>query len=159
MNLSKNLTLAEMVNSATAKRLGIDNHPTPEHFENMKFLAVKVFQPIRNHFGVPIFISSGYRSEALNKNTKGASRTSQHSKGQAMDIDMDNTSISNKQVFDFIKDNLDYTQLIAELPINGKISWVHVGYDKNNLKKQILVAKKIKNKMTYIPYVDDRSLI
>jgi zinc D-Ala-D-Ala carboxypeptidase len=145
MNLSKNLTLAEMVNSATAKRLGIDNHPTPEHFENMKFLAVKVFQPIRNHFGVPIFISSGYRSEVLNKNTKGASRTSQHSKGQAMDIDMDNTSISNKQVFDFIKENLDFDQLINEFDY----SWIHVSYSKNGNRKQILNAKKVGKKTVY----------
>jgi hypothetical protein len=148
MNLSKNLTLAEMVNSATAKRLGIDNHPTPEHFENMKFLAVKVFQPIRNHFGVPIFISSGYRSEALNKNTKGASRTSQHSKGQAMDIDMDNTSISNKQVFDFIKENLDFDQLIDE----HNFSWVHVSYSKNGNRKQILRAKRVGKKTVYEKY-------
>lgn len=151
MNLSKNLTLAEMVNSATAKRLGIDNHPTPEHIENMKFLAVKVFQPIRNHFGVPIFISSGYRSEKLNKAIKG-SLTSQHSKGQAMDIDMDNTTISNKQVFDYIKDNLDYTQLIFEFGTKDKPDWVHVGYDKNNLKKEILRAKRVGKKTVYEKY-------
>jgi len=151
MNLSKNLTLAEMVNSATAKRLGIDNSPTAEHIENMKFLAVKVFQPIRNHFGVPIFISSGYRSEKLNKAIKG-SLTSQHSKGQAMDIDMDNTTISNKQVFDYIKDNLDYTQLIFEFGTNDNPDWVHVGYDKNNLKKEILRAKKVGKKTVYEKY-------
>lgn len=149
MNLSKNLTLAEMVNSATAKRLGIDNSPTTEHIENMKLLAVKVFQPIRNHFGVPIFISSGYRSEKLNKAIKG-SLTSQHSKGQAIDIDMDNTTITNKQIFDFIKENLDFDQLINEFDY----SWIHVSYSKNGNRKQILRAKKVGKKTVYERYAD-----
>ena len=78
--------------------------PTPQHIENFKKLAENVFQPIREHFGVPIHISSGYRSKALNT-AVGGSLSSQHCSGEAIDIDMDGTSITNKQIFDFIKEN------------------------------------------------------
>ena len=111
MQLSKNLVLAEVIRSETAKRKGISNMPTPEHIENFKKLAKNVFQPIRDHFEVPIHISSGYRSKALNK-AIGGSLTSQHCQGEAIDIDMDGTSITNKQIFDFIKDNLVFDQMI-----------------------------------------------
>lgn len=158
MKLSENLELAEVLRSESAKRNGIANVPTKEHIENLKELAINVFQPIRNHFKVPIRISSGYRSKELNKRI-GGSQTSHHSKGQAIDIDMDGTSITNKQVFDFIKDNLKFTQLIAEFPVNGDLSWVHIGYDKNNLKKEILVAKKLYGKTVYIKYNNDSDLI
>jgi hypothetical protein len=159
MKLSKHLELAEVIRSSTAKRLGIKNEPTAEHLANLKLLAENIFEPIREHFDRPIFISSGYRSAALNKATTGASTTSQHSKGEAVDIDMDGTEISNKQVFEFIKNNLQFTQLIAEFPVNGELSWVHVGYDKSNLKNQILVAKKVNSKTVYIPYKSDKDLI
>lgn len=158
MKLSKNLSLSEVTKSQQAIKLGISNEPTPEHLENLKLLAEKVFQPIREHFGVPIFISSGYRSEALNKAVKG-SKTSQHCKGEAIDIDMDGTSVSNADVFEFIQDNLEFSQLIAEFPKNGNPSWVHVGYDKNNLKKEILVAKKINGKTIYSKYNNEKDLI
>jgi hypothetical protein len=147
MKLSENLSLAEMVRSESAKRLGISNQPTPEHLHNMQLLAVCVFQPIRNHFKRPIHISSGYRSKELNK-AVGGSNTSQHSTGQAIDIDMDGTEITNKQVFDFIKDNLEYDQLINEFDY----SWVHVSYSGKRNRKQILNAKKIKGKTVYEPY-------
>lgn len=159
MKLSNHLTLAEMIRSDSAKRLGISNQPTSEHLDNMKELAINVFEPIREHFGVPIYISSGYRSEALNKAVKG-SKTSQHCKGQAMDIDMDGSGlISNKDVFKYIRENLRFSQLIAEFPNDGNISWVHVGYDINNLKNEILVAKKINSKTIYIPYKSDKDLV
>jgi uncharacterized protein YcbK (DUF882 family) len=94
MQLSKNLALAEVMRSETAKRKGISNMPTPEHIENFKLLAEKVFQPIRDHFGKPIRISSGYRSKALNTAIGGA-LSSQHCSGEAIDIDMDGTDITN----------------------------------------------------------------
>jgi len=147
MKLSKNLSLSEVTKSQTAIRLGISNEPTPEHLENLKVLANKVFQPIREHFGVPIFISSGYRSEALNKAVKG-SKTSQHCKGEAIDIDMDGTSVSNADVFEFIKDYLEYTQLIWEFGTNENPSWVHVSYSKVN-RKQVFKATKINGKTIY----------
>ena len=99
MQLSKNLSLAEVVRSESAKRRGINNLPTAEHLENLKDLALNVFQPIRDHFKVPIHISSGYRSRILNNAVNGAAK-SQHCSGQAIDIDVDGTSITNKQVFD-----------------------------------------------------------
>jgi zinc D-Ala-D-Ala carboxypeptidase len=102
MQLSKNLALAEVMRSETAKRKGISNMPTPEHIENFKKLAENVFQPIRDHFGVPIHLSSGYRSAALNKAVGGAS-SSQHCTGEAIDIDMDGTTITNAQIFNYIK--------------------------------------------------------
>jgi hypothetical protein len=146
MRLSKHLEIAEVIRSSTAKRLGIKNEPTAEHLSNLKLLAENIFEPIREHFGRPIFISSGYRSAALNKATKGASTTSQHSKGEALDLDMDGTEISNKQVFEFIKNNLNFDQLINEFDY----SWVHVSYSSTGKqRKQILSATKVNGKTTY----------
>lgn len=152
MQLSKNLTLAEVIRSETAKRKGISNMPTPEHIENFKRLAEKVFQPIRDHFGVPIHISSGYRSVALNKAIKGSS-TSQHCSGEAIDIDMDTTSITNKQIFDYIKDNLEFDQLIWEFGTDTNPDWVHVSYESTGRqRKEILKARKSGNRTTYVPF-------
>ena len=152
MQLSKNLVLAEVIRSETAKRKGISNMPTPEHIENFKKLAENVFQPIRDHFGVPIYISSGYRSKALNK-AIGGSLTSQHCQGEAIDIDMDGTSITNKQIFDFIKDNLVFDQMIWEFGTDKNPGWVHVSYESTGRqRKQILKAVKIKGKTSYLPY-------
>ena len=150
MKLSENLELAEVLRSESAKRNGIANVPTKEHIENLKALAVNIFQPIRNHFKVPIRISSGYRSKELNKRI-GGSQTSQHSKGQAIDIDQDGTSITNKQVFDFILNNLDFDQLIWEFGTNNNPDWVHISYSNNN-RKQVLRAYKLHNKTVYVPY-------
>lgn len=128
MKLSKNLTLAEVVRSESAKRRGIDNTPTDEHLENLKVIAKKIFQPIRDHFKKPIHISSGYRSEKLNSVLKGASSTSQHMTGEAIDIDMDGTSISNADVFKFVKENLDFDTLIWEFGTDENPDWVHISY-------------------------------
>lgn len=115
--------------------------PTPEHLENLKILANKVFQPIRDHFKVPILISSGYRSRILNNAVNGAAK-SQHCLGQAIDIDNDETSVTNKEIFDFIKHNLDFDQLIWEFGNDDNPDWVHVSYNKEGNKKQILRAKR-----------------
>lgn len=141
MQLSKNLTLSEVIRSESAKRRGINNMPTPEHLENLKILANKVFQPIRDHFKVPILISSGYRSRILNNAVNGAAK-SQHCLGQAIDIDNDETSVTNKEIFDFIKHNLDFDQLIWEFGNDDNPDWVHVSYNKEGNKKQILRAKR-----------------
>jgi hypothetical protein len=158
MQLSKNLALAEVTRSETAKRKGISNMPTPEHLENFKKLAENIFQPIREHFGVPIHISSGYRSKALNT-AVGGSLSSQHCTGEAIDIDMDGTDITNAQIFHFIKDNLNFDQLIAEFPENSNPAWVHVSYESTGKqRKQILVAKKVGGATKYIPYKSDADL-
>jgi hypothetical protein len=153
MKLSKHLDLSEVIRSDSAKRNGISNMPTPEHIENFKLLAEKVFEPIREHFGVPIRISSGYRSKELNDKIKGASKTSDHCFGRAIDIDNDGTSITNKQIFDFIKNNLKYKQLIFEFGTDENPAWVHVSYDPNNLKNETLKAIKVKNVTKYIKYI------
>jgi hypothetical protein len=154
MQLSKNLTLAEVTRSETAKRKGISNMPTPEHIENFKKLAENIFQPIREHFGVPIHISSGYRSKALNT-AIGGSLSSQHCQGEAIDIDMDGSSngITNKMVFDFIKDNLVFDQMIWEFGTDKNPDWVHVSYESTGKqRKQILKAVKTNGKTSYVPY-------
>lgn len=134
MKLSKNLSLSEVIKSNTATRKGIDNSPTRKHLDNLQYISVNVFQRIRDHFKKPIYISSGYRSKALNK-AIGGSKTSQHCKGEALDIDNDHrNSVSNKQIFDYIKDNLDFDQLINE----ENYKWVHVSYKKSGNRKQVL---------------------
>lgn len=161
MQLSKNLALAEVTRSETAKRKGISNMPTPEHIENFKKLAENVFQPIRDHFGVPIRISSGYRSAALNKAIGGAGKTvngvyipsSQHCTGEAIDIDMDGTTVTNAQIFNFIKDNLEFDQLIWEFGTDTNPDWVHVSYESTGKqRKQILKAVKKGSATSYVPF-------
>lgn len=152
MQLSKNLSLSEMIISDSAKRAGISNTPSEVHLSNMKKLALNVFQPIREHFDCPIYISSGYRSQALNK-LIGGSSTSQHSSGEAIDIDMDGSSLTNAQVFHWIKDNLVFDQLIWEFGTNKNPDWVHVSYESTGKqRKQILKAVKKNGKTSYINF-------
>ena len=151
MQLSKNLSLAEVIRSETAKRKGVSNMPTEAHIANFKLLAEKVFQPIRDHFGVPIRISSGYRSAALNK-AIGGSLSSQHCQGEAIDIDMDGTSITNAAIFNYIKDNLEFDQLIWEFGTDANPDWVHVSYESTGKqRKQILKAVKAGSATKYLP--------
>jgi hypothetical protein len=152
MKISTHLSLSEVTRSDSAKRHGIDNTPTAEHLENFKLLADKVFEPIRLHFGVPIFISSGYRSKALNSFI-GGSASSQHCKGQAIDIDMDggNGEVTNRMVFDFIKTKLDFDQLIWEFGTDFNPDWVHVSFVKSGNRKQKLKAVRSGGKTTYLP--------
>jgi len=154
MQLSKHLALAEVVRSETAKRKGISNMPTEEHTNNFKLLAEKIFEPIREHFGVPIHISSGYRSKELNASI-GGSATSQHCSGEAIDIDMDGSTngVTNMMVFDYIKDNLNFDQLIYEFGNETNPDWVHVSYESSgNQRKQILKAVRINGQTKYVPY-------
>ena len=152
MQLSENLSLAEVMRSETAKRKGVSNMPTPEHIENFKKLAENIFQPIRKHFGKPINISSGYRSAALNKAIGGAS-SSQHCTGEAIDIDMDGTAITNAEIFNYIKNNLSFDQLIWEFGTDKNPDWVHVSYESTGKqRKQILKAVKQGGKTSYVPY-------
>jgi zinc D-Ala-D-Ala carboxypeptidase len=154
MQLSEHLSLAEVTRSETAKRNGVSNMPTEEHTANFKLLAEKVFEPIRTHFGKPIHISSGYRSAALNK-AVGGSSSSQHCKGEAIDIDMDGSAhgITNKMVFDYIKDNLNFDQMIWEFGTDANPDWVHVSYSATGKqRKQILKAVKKGGVTSYVPY-------
>jgi hypothetical protein len=154
MRISTHLDLVEVTRSETAKRNNISNQPTAEHLANFKKLAENIFEPIRKHFGVPIHISSGYRSVALNKFIKG-SATSQHCTGEAIDIDMDGSSsdVTNKMVFDFIKDNLKFDQLIFEFGTKDKPDWVHVSFECNGIQRnKILRAIKKGSKTEYQNY-------
>lgn len=153
MQLSEHFELAEFTRSSTAKRAGIDNSPIETHKNNLKLLCEKVLEPIRTHFARPILISSGYRSAALNAITKGASSTSQHCSGEATDIDMDGTEISNSEVFHYIKDNLEFDQLIWEFGTDKNPDWVHVSYESNGRqRKQILRAVKTNGSTVYKAY-------
>lgn len=150
MKITNNLTLAELINSQTAISKKIDNSPTNEHLKNLVEIANNVFQPLRDGIGKPIRISSGYRSEKLNK-AVGGSNTSQHSKGQALDL-VATAGYTNKDIFDFIKNNLEFDQLIWEFGTNENPHWVHVSYAKGKNRNQILKAVKRLNKTVYLPY-------
>ena len=143
MQISKHLTFEECTHSDTADRLGIvNNNPSLDAIENMKLLAEKVFEPMREHFKKPIYISSMYRGIPLNV-AIGGSKTSQHTGGEAMDIDMgDRQKPSNFEIFQYIKKNLEFDQLIWEMGDDKNPSWVHVSYSKHRNRKQVLKARK-----------------
>lgn len=143
MKLTKHLSLSEVIKSGTAKRLGIDNTPTPEHMHNILLIAEKVFEPVREHFGKPLYVSSGYRSETLNKAIKGSSR-SQHCKGEALDLDAQvYGGFTNKELFDYIKDNLVFDQMIWEFGTDEEPDWVHVSYKKGKNRGEMLRVERV----------------
>lgn len=145
MKLSAHFDLCEFTRSESAKREGVSNMPTVEHLVNIKILCERVLEPIRAKFG-PINISSGYRSSDLN-HFIGGSLNSDHCKGRAADIDMDNHGggVTNRMIFDYIKDNLDVDQLINEF----NYSWIHVGYRGKDNRNQVLDAVKQGGKTVY----------
>jgi len=149
MNLSANFTLKELTKSDTATRLGIDNTPDEAVIESLKLLCENVLQPVRDHFGKSVTVNSGYRSPESNA-AVGGSKTSDHCKGQAADIEID--GISNPDLAHWIMDNCDYTQLILEFYTQGQPNsgWVHVSFDPSNLKNQELTAVKVAGKTTYL---------
>jgi len=152
--VSKNISYKEATHSTTAKRLGIDNTPNAEQFSNMVYVAENVFQPVREHFGVPIYVSSFFRSEALNKAVRGSS-SSTHTKGEAMDLDADVfEGVTNAQIFEYIKNNLEFDQLIWEFGTDENPAWVHVSLSKRNNRKQVLKAVRVDGKTHYEIYAD-----
>jgi zinc D-Ala-D-Ala carboxypeptidase len=141
MNLSNNFSLLELTKSQTATRKGIDNTPSTQHQENLKSLCTHVLQPIRDHFSRVVSVSSGYRSEELCL-AIGSKTTSQHAKGQAADFEI--YGLSNKELSDWINENLEYDQLILEYwkeedPNSG---WVHCSYKSEGNRRQYLKAYK-----------------
>lgn len=138
MNISKHITYAEATFSNTAKEKKIDNNANEIQLANMKLVANEVFEKVREHFGVPIKINSFFRSVKLNS-AVGGSNTSDHMKGMAIDMDaIEGTGVTNKMIYDYILANCTFTQLISEYGTVNNPAWVHVSYDKNNLKKQVL---------------------
>jgi hypothetical protein len=150
MKLSKNLSLSEVLVSQTAKRLGISNEPTKKHLYNLQQIALNIFQPLRDAIGTSIYVSSGYRSEELNKAIKGSSKTSQHLKGQALDLDADvYRGVTNSEIFNYIKDNLDFDQMIWEGGNNKNPDWVHVSFKEGKNRGKLLRMVKVNGKSTY----------
>lgn len=140
MNISKHISYKEAVRSQTAVRKGIDNVPSPEQIRAMKLVADKCFEPVREHFGVQLFISSFFRSEQLNM-AIGGSRTSEHCKGMAIDIDADYYGgVTNAEIFYYIMNNLEFNQLIWEYGTEDNPAWVHVSYRESGNRNQILRA-------------------
>ena len=148
MNLSKSFTLNELTKSQEATRLGIDNTPNEEHILNLKLLCEKILQPIRDFYGMPLSVSSGYRSAALCE-AIGSSSKSQHTKGQAADFEI--FGVANKDLADFVVKNLDYDQCILEFwnenePNSG---WVHCSFNALGNRKQFLKAEKLNGRVVY----------
>ena len=125
--LSKHVSYKEGVYSITAKRLGLKNDPTDVHLANMKLIAEKVFEPLREFVGGPIKINSFYRGSELNK-AVGGSTKSQHCHGQAMDIDDSYGHATNAVMYRWIKENLNFDQMIWEFGTEENPDWVHVSY-------------------------------
>jgi len=143
--ISEHISYKEATKSKTAIKYSINNTPTKETLERMKYVAEEVFEPVREHFLVPIGITSFYRSKDLNKKL-GGSPTSEHVWGSAMDIDADVAGmITNKQIFNYIKKNLEFNQLIWEFGTDKEPDWVHVSCKESGNKNEILKAYKEKD--------------
>lgn len=129
MMISNHISLSEATKSQLAIRKGIDNTPGPKHIEAMKLVANMCFEPLRVLYGKPIGITSFYRSPALNRALKG-SRRSQHMLGQAIDIDADvfNNGITNRDIYKWLINNVDYDQIIWEFGDDSNPAWVHISY-------------------------------
>jgi zinc D-Ala-D-Ala carboxypeptidase len=151
MQISEHFTLAELTRSQTAQRKGIGNMPTPEHVANLELLCDQVLEPLRTLYGKPIRISSGYRSAALNK-AVGGSATSHHCFGMAVDIDQGSPA-ENMRIFNLLKAYGTFTQLIFEFgTLEAGPEWVHVSYEHDDLKREMLRAVKVGNKTQYLKY-------
>ena len=154
--ISKHISEKEATKSVTALRLGIDNTPDGDTLNNMKLVAEKIFEPLREWVGGPIKINSFYRSPALNEAIGGASdksgrQTSQHCKGQAIDVDDIYGHKTNKEMFEWIKETLDFDQLIYEFGTDDNPAWIHFSYvseDKN--RNRVLRAVRDEDKTKYI---------
>ena len=147
--ISKHISNKEGVYSRTALRRGIDNTPTEDHRINMVELAENIFEPLRMYVGGPIKINSFYRSPELNKAIGGSSK-SQHCNGQAIDIDDTFGRMTNAEMFRFIKDNLDFDQIIWEFGNDKNPNWVHVSYVGKENRNRCLKAYKEKGKTKYM---------
>jgi len=156
MKISKYVSLKEVTKSNTAIRKGIDNMPTQEQLDNITILAQVVFDPLREWVNAPVIINSGFRSEKLNK-AIGGSKTSQHcaNNGAAFDIDDTLGNATNAEMFNYIKDNLVFDQLIWEFGNDVNPDWVHVSYKEGDNRMEILRAKKNSvGKTYYVKYED-----
>ena len=148
--ISKHISYKEGIHSITAIRKGIDNEPNEEQLANMKLVAEKVFEPLRIFINGPIKVNSFFRSPDLNK-AIGGSTKSQHCKGQAIDIDDTYGKATNAEMYWWIKENLDFDQMIWEFGNNDNPDWVHISYvspDKN--RNRCLKAYRKDGKTKYM---------
>ena len=151
MKLSANFQLSELVKSQVAERKGLPNNPSPAHIDNLKSLCINVLQPLRSEFDLPVYISSGYRSQELCI-AIGSKITSQHAEGKAADLEV--VGVENYELFMWIKNNLQFDQLILEFYKDGEpdSGWIHVSYDGKNNRNQTLHANHDeKGKVVYKP--------
>lgn len=149
MKISDHVSFKEAIKSNTALRRGIDNTPNRYEQTNMEIIAEKIFEPLREWAGGPIKINSFYRCEELNRAIGGSSR-SQHCEGRAMDIDDTFGHKTNAEMFEYIRNNLSFDQLIWEFGDDNNPAWVHVSYvseDQNRLR--VMKAEKINGKTQY----------
>lgn len=147
--ISKNISGREAIESYTAKRKGIENIPSEYHLVNMAALAENVFEPLRKWVGGPVKINSFFRSQELNKAIGGSSK-SQHCEGRAIDIDDTYGWKSNAEMYNYIKNNLDFDQLIWEFGTDDNPDWVHVSYvSVDGNRRRCLKAEKVNNRTTY----------
>ena len=156
MKISQHISYKEATRSVTALRLGIDNTPNEYQLQNMELIAKNVFEPLRKAVGGAIKINSFFRCEDLNKAIGGSSK-SQHCQGRAIDIDDNYGHMSNNNMYKYIKENLDFDQLIFEFPDeNGNASWIHVSYvDADSNRKRCLKAIKENGKTKYIDITNE----
>ena len=148
--ISKHISYKEGVYSITAIRKGIDNEPNKEQLSNMKLVAEKIFEPVRIHFNTPIKVNSFFRSPDLNK-AIGGSTKSQHCKGQAIDIDDTYGKVKNSDIYWWIKENLNFDQMIWEFGNNDNPNWVHISYvSPEENRNRCLKAYKDKGKTKYM---------
>ena len=150
MKISDHITYAEAIHSNTAKRRGIDNTPNPTQVENMKLTAEKIFEPLRKFVGGPIKVNSFFRSPELNTKI-GGSKTSQHCKGQAIDIDDVFGYKTNAEMYNWIKENLDFDQMIWEFGTDMNPNWVHISYvsEEDNRNRCLKAYKDDMNRTKY----------
>jgi len=149
--ISEHISYKEGVYSNTATRRGIDNTPNDEQLTNMELIANEVFEPLRTWVGGPIKINSFFRSPNLNT-AIGGSKTSQHCKGQAIDIDDTFGKVTNAEMYHWIKENIDFDQMIWEFGDDDNPNWVHVSYvspedNRNRCLKAYKENKKTKYKV------------
>lgn len=148
-----NFSRAELLRSERATNLGVPNEPTPEHEADLRAIAWHVLQPLRVGLGGPIKVTSGYRSPALNAATPGSSKTSQHSLGQAADLVPGlGATFSTRAIFDYIRANLPFDQLIWEYGTAKVPQWVHVSFRADHRREQILRTTGTPQKPTYAPW-------
>ena len=150
MKLTENFSLAEMIKSDTALRLDMENEPDDDHISNMQALAENVLQKVRDHYGKGVKVNSGFRHPDVNAKV-GGSKTSDHCKGMAADIEI--PGVANADLAEWIVDNCEFRQVILEFYTPGipDSGWVHVSYNPDDNKKQVLTAMKENGKTVYKP--------